>query len=273
MVNHASLAITDADVAAYRRDGAVCLRGVVPDLWVERLAAAAEEVFAHPNAFSRGGRFFSGRFMWRDHPQFRAFVFESPMARIAQRLMGSRSVTFIYDHLFNKEPGTPDPSPWHNDLPYWPVDGEQICSIWVPFDYVTPDSGVVQYVRGSHRWGKKFKPVSAGGDSREFSGSGFEPVPDIEASPGQFELITWELRPGDCLVHHALTVHGARGNATSDRRRRALATRWGGDDAVYDPRPGTMSLPEDPRIQPGVPLASKLFPLVIPATSGEAQNG
>ena len=42
--------------------------------------------------------------------------------------------------------------------------------------------------------------------------------------------------PGDVVVHHVMTLHGAPGNAHSDRRRRGLATRWCGDDAVYDPR-------------------------------------
>lgn len=58
-----------------------------------------------------------------------------------------------------------------------------------------------------------------------------------------------------------MTLHGAPGNHTSDRRRRGLATRWCGDDARFDPRPKTMTLPFDPELNPGDPLKSPNFPL------------
>jgi ectoine hydroxylase-related dioxygenase (phytanoyl-CoA dioxygenase family) len=44
---------------------------------------------------------------------------------------------------------------------------------------------------------------------------------------------------GDCLVFHAMIVHGAPGNDTAGARRRGLSLRYTGDDARYDPRPGT----------------------------------
>jgi len=62
-------------------------------------------------------------------------------------------------------PPTDEPAeetPLHHDLPYWPVRGEQIISIWVLFDLATPESGAVTYVRGSHRWGKMYSPAAFG---------------------------------------------------------------------------------------------------------------
>ena len=88
------------------------------------------------------------------------------------------------------------------------------------------------------------------------------PVPDIDGMRGELEFVQPELEPGDCTVHHGLTVHGAPGNATADRRRRAYVTRWAGDDVVYYPRPGIQPMLRDPDIASGGPLDSDLWPVV-----------
>ena len=83
-------------------------------------------------------------------------------------------------------------------------------------------------------------------------------VPDIEASRSDYDIIWFDLEPGDCTVHHALTVHGAPGNASQSMRRRAYVTRWTGDDVIYNPRPNLMKILYDPGIECGAPLDSKL---------------
>lgn len=59
----------------------------------------------------------------------------------------------------------------------------------------------------------------------------------------QVELLTWDLEPGDCILHQSFAVHGAPGVTSTTLRRRAYATRWVGDEVVYDPRPGGKSGP------------------------------
>ena len=66
----------------------------------------------------------------------------------------------------------------------------------------------------------------------------------------------------DILIIWALTVHGAPGNSSADQRRRGLALRFTGDDARYDPHPGTFRLLRDPGIAPGAPMDCELFPRV-----------
>jgi ectoine hydroxylase-related dioxygenase (phytanoyl-CoA dioxygenase family) len=64
-------------------------------------------------------------------------------------------------------------------------------------------------------------------------------------------------------VHQGLAVHGAGGNRTRTQRRRALSTRWAGDDIVYAPRPGMDVKLYDDTLAPGGPLNSPKFPLVL----------
>ena len=56
-----------------------------------------------------------------------------------------------------KEPKATINTPWHHDQAYYPVDGEDICSIWMPVDSV-PEDATLRFVKRSHRWGQWFFP-------------------------------------------------------------------------------------------------------------------
>ena len=182
--------------------------------------------------------------MWREDPEFRAFVFESPAGAIAAQLMRSPTVRFYFDQIFNKEPGMLEQSPWHNDLSFYPIQGTQVCSIWLALDPVTKESSGLEYISGSHKWRRPFDME----------------VADVEAGRQKLEILNWDLQPGDCLVHHGLTVHGAGGNTTLDMRRRALATRWVGEDVTYRVREGSHQPLCAPGLKTGDLLPADQFP-------------
>jgi len=75
------------------------------------------------------------------------------------------------------------------------------------------------------------------------------------------------MQPGDCTVHHGLTVHGAPGNSSSSQRRRAYILRYAGDDVIYNPRPNLQRMKRDPGIKAGEPLDCELFPVVKAAST------
>ncbi|MGI9615228.1 MAG: phytanoyl-CoA dioxygenase family protein [Acidimicrobiales bacterium] len=107
---------------------------------------------------------------------------------------------------------------------------------------------------------RRFQPKSFTGDDRY--GDSMEPMPDIEAERDRHRFVTYETEPGDCIVHHGLTIHSAPGNASTDIRRRALATRFCGDDCTYRPEGSFQPLIRDPGIPSGAPLECELFPRV-----------
>jgi ectoine hydroxylase-related dioxygenase (phytanoyl-CoA dioxygenase family) len=252
------------EIAAFQEDGVVCLRGLFDDEWVDALREATATVMHTPTslAIDHGastGKFFSAIYVWRENDAFRKWACESPVAPVCAELMGSHTARVYHDHLLVKEPGTDAPTPWHQDQPYFRVNGEQLASLWIALDPVDPDSGGVHFVKGSHRWGwfdpNVFKPGQEATDE-------FPPAPDIESNRDQYEILTWELEPGDCTVHHGLTMHGGYANASSDRRRRGHSVRITGDDARYAVRKKTHPLPFEPDLEPGQPLSSDLFPEV-----------
>ncbi len=258
--------ISNAEIEKYEEDGIVLLKDMFDASWLARLTELAEEDMADPGplhmeleAEGKPGRFFFDTFMWTRKAGFKDFVFNSPAARIAATVMQSGKANIFFDQLLIKEPGTEEPTPWHNDMPYWPVDGRQVCTVWLALDVVDKASGAVEYVKGSHKWDERYHPPAFAGDDRYKTD--FAKVPDIEAMRGELTFAQFEMQPGDCTVHHGLLVHGAPGNARSDRRRRAVVTRWAGDDATYYPRPGIQKMAWEPGIEPGAPLDCDLWPV------------
>jgi ectoine hydroxylase-related dioxygenase (phytanoyl-CoA dioxygenase family) len=264
--------LTDEELRSMREDGVACLRGVLDRDWIALLTRALEEVLANPGPQGKAypdmgsGRFGYDTFMWTRNEAFRRFQEESPLPEYAAKVMESRKAFLMVDLAFVKEPRTPNPTPWHHDQPYGWYNGWQVCSFWVPLDYVTIESGALEWIPGSHRWGRWFHPP--GFDPSQYQDSTeFEPMPDIEAERSRHRIIHYEMEPGDVLAHHLLTLHSAPGNSTPDRRRRAIAFRYAGDDASYVVRKVGPKPIRDPGLKSGDPFGCELFPQVWPRPS------
>jgi ectoine hydroxylase-related dioxygenase (phytanoyl-CoA dioxygenase family) len=264
--------VTAADVEAFRRDGAVCLRGVLSSTWMDVLAAAVEQVMANPgrNAkFADHDRrgFFQDTDNWRRIPLLQDFVWKSPAAAVASALLGSPKINFLQDHVLVKEPNTEKPTLWHQDQPYSPVDGDGFLTMWIAIDPV-PLERSLRFVRGSHGAGRWYRPrhFSTGG-LRDGDDPRWSVLPDVDALPDDFPQIAWGVVPGDIVAFHGLTLHGAPGNLSSSQRRRVLSLRWTGEDARFALRDGPMSPspPQDEAPAPGGPLDCRAFPVVLSA--------
>ncbi|CAK9206065.1 unnamed protein product [Sphagnum troendelagicum] len=266
--------ITEEHVRKFEEDGAIVVRQLFAPSWLEDLRAAAEENMKNPGVLcdehvQRGepGRFHDDQFLWLRHEPMRRFIFESPAAEIAKHMMRGKQVQLFYDQLFVKEPGTQRTTPWHNDHSYWQLQGNQVISLWLALDPV-PKSACLKYVKGSHKWKLLHKISSFSGDQERYRESaGLPEIPDIDSMGNEVELLSWDMEPGDCLVHHSFMVHGAPGISSESGRRRGYATRWFGETVHFDPRPGTMHFVWlkaglDPHLNPGDPLHSELFPRI-----------
>lgn len=269
--------VTEKDIETYERDGIVRLRGVIGPRWRELMAAGIERNMQAPGP--RGGSltpedepgsYFKDANVWQRIPEYVQLVNESPIGEIVGRLMGSRTARFFIETTLVKEPGTREIAPWHQDQGYMCIDGKHCATMWTCVDPVQAENGMA-FVRGSHEFGKWYYPVDFFGDhrDREIRDAGFEPIPDIEAGSGDYDIVSWDFEPGDCFVFQGLTLHTSRPNLSS-LRRRALATRWVGDDARYAVRDGMLSAPYPvPGFEHGDPFHGEQFPLVWEAGEGQ----
>ncbi|TKI08547.1 phytanoyl-CoA dioxygenase family protein [Martelella alba] len=260
--------ISQRDKDAFARDGAVIIRGAFSRQWLDSVAQGIAENVSQPSDHGRytdpeTNLFFQDSDNWRRIAAFRQFVFDSPAKYIAAALMGAHTLNFLHDHVLYKLPGATQRTLWHQDQPYSPVEGNDYCTIWLPVDPVDQQTAL-EFIAGSHRWGKWFRPQAfATGQLRDGDDEQWAIPPDIEAARADYPIISWPLEPGDCLVFHGLTLHGAAGNPSA-RPRRVLSTRWTGDDAVFRRRSGKMSPPEPAHNAPedGGVLDCPAFPVV-----------
>ena len=264
-----------SDIDAYKNDGAVLLKNVISRKWLDRVAGAIERDILDPGPFCHSyepedgqGRFHGNLRTWQNDPEFHAYCFETDLPKIAAQLFNTDRVNLLYDQIFVKEPGTANRTRWHNDQPYWPVSGQDVVSFWLALDQTTAENGRLEFVRGSHKWDRWFQPENFGEVKKGADGSGYEEnpdyekMPDIEATREEYDIIAWDMDPGDVIAFHGMTVHGAGGNYRDDIRRRGYTVRYTGTDAWYDPRPGTAQPLISPDLKNGDPMNNDLFPVV-----------
>lgn len=276
------------EITAFWRDGVVCLRGILDPAVANALAEPVEEALVDPSttvdmtamgealgragttvlvdqqvaaAGTRRGQFRSGVDHWRNHPAFADFACRSALPAVVAQVLQSDHVWLYEDSVLVKEPGTQEPTAFHQDLSYFHVDGTQVCTCWVPLDPNDQHSGAVTYVIGSHRWPDVYRPNLFVTDAPIPDTEG-EPVPDLGGIDGDHDLVSFATGPGDVVIHHARTLHGAPGNASATTRRRAVSVRYCGDDARYRIRRGAPRKPHHHRVHDGDPLGGPDCPLV-----------
>lgn len=163
--------LTEDEIAAYDEHGVIVARGLFPDSWLSRMAAAVDHAVANPTPYGAG--------------------------------------VSMEDQLFIKPAGCHVATPWHQDITFWPVDVEsrQLCSIWITFDPVARETSGLEFVRGSHRWPERYKATTPNYDSYMLD-SNFDDPPDIEANREQYDLYCPDMQAGDCLIFDAHVLPG-----------------------------------------------------------------
>lgn len=251
----------------FRRDGAVCVRSAFTPELIQLATKAIEATLASPSPLAKrasaddDGAFIEDFCNWQRIPSMESFIRESPAALIAAQLMGSKTVRLFHDHVLVKEPGTRQRTRWHQDLPYYNIEGSQHVSMWLPVDPV-PRSSAVEFVAESHH-GPWYLPRTFLDEKAKWFPEGtLAELPDFDDAD-RWSVIGWNLEPGDAIFFDMLTVHGAGGVQGLDRRR-VLSVRFLGDDIVHAPRPWTTSPPfEGLDIAPGEPMCDERFPVLL----------
>ena len=257
--------LSEEHIKSFQDDGVVLIKGLFAD-YVELIQMGIDYNIQNPGRYAaenikdgEGGRFFDDYCNWNRISQFQEVIKNSKVAEVAAGLMKSKTVQVFHDHVLVKEPGTSKPTPWHQDSPYYFVEGSQTVSFWSPVDAVT--DATLRCVAGSHKWSKPVLPTRWLNEDKFYKDTvKYMPVPDPDAEG--MKILEWDMDPGDAVAFHYGILHGARGNETN-KRRRAFSLRLVGDDARYVERPGPTSPPfPGHNMKPGDRLREDWFPII-----------
>jgi ectoine hydroxylase-related dioxygenase (phytanoyl-CoA dioxygenase family) len=262
----------DALTAAFARDGVVCVRSALDAGEVAEAARGIESVLRRPGPLAQvasgaddPGAFTEDFCRWPEIPEIERLARHSRVPQIAAALMATPRVRLYHDHVLVKEGGTRQRTPWHQDQPYYNVDGRGV-SAWIPVDPV-PAAGCLELLAGSHRGPWLMPRTFLLGEARWFPEGSLAELPDIEADRGAFDIRRFDLEPGDAVFFDFLTVHGAPGFPYPGRRR-VLSLRYLSAGVRHAPRTWRTSPPFDgleTELAAGSEMDHPLFPVVWPA--------
>jgi phytanoyl-CoA hydroxylase len=211
-------------IERFRADGYFALRGFlnpeqVGDLrenvrrFIETIAPKmpAGEVFYEDKSAPSTLKQIQRMFAYDEY--FERLMHESPFEALAAELL-DHEVRGVNMQYFNKPPGVGRPTPAHQDGYYFMLAPNEAVTMWLALEDVDEETGCVRYVRGSHDDGlRPHGQTETLGFSQGLSDYGPRDSAREIAFPAQ---------PGDLLAHHALTIHRADANRSTNRSRQAI---------------------------------------------------
>ena len=262
--------LTQQNIDEFDRDGAICLRSVLSSNQIKELRDGIEFNLNHLSPLAKvvseaddPGSFIEDFCTWQQNVFYRNFIFNSEIGMIASLLMKSSIARLYHDHLLVKETNTRQGTPWHQDQPYYNIDGKQNCSMWIPADSISREA-TLEFIAGSHK-GPWLMPRSFRDNQAKWFPEGtLGELPDIDSKRDRFPIIGWDVEPGDIVCFHMLTLHAARG-PDPGQRRRVFSVRVLGDDITHAPRKWRTSPPFDGlenELSVGAAMVHPLFPII-----------
>lgn len=233
--------LTDSDIAQYRRNGYVILRGLLS----ERSVAACREALADLASGRIAARetvlmFESGtapetiapdqreltirKYMdyVEDAPALKAAAMNRRLHRALDQLLGQGRVLF-QEMALVKPPRIGQDKPWHQDAAYFRIsDPGLIVGVWIALDPALRQNGCMEVVPASH----------LGGAVPHVHENDFNRCRIVDDKLREDERVALEMQPGDALIFSALLHHYTAPNQ-SDLRRRAIQFHYHQIGAVW----------------------------------------
>ncbi|MCX5662791.1 MAG: phytanoyl-CoA dioxygenase family protein [Planctomycetota bacterium] len=223
--------LTDAQLAAYQRDGYLAVENLLSAAEVDALGSRLRE-------YTHGGRDTKGLAIQVeprvqrgelkvDHPGdgirkidhlienddlFRKLGTHPNIVGVVEQILGP-DLAMFRNALLLKPPGVGSPKGMHQDSPYWPIEPMSLCSCWFAIDDATPENGCMGVIPGWHTKGAlPHKHVTD-----DFV---------IEESAYRFDdMVLAPLKAGGGLFFHSLLPHYTAPNRSA-RWRRAIALSY-----------------------------------------------
>jgi len=215
--------ITNAEIAAYHRDGYVVPEGFQLNASeLETLRGALDHVLADnpdipPDRLMNSHLNCGKPYGVKGQKAFHKLVHDDRVLDMAEAVMGP-DLVLLFTHLFCKPAESNRAVHWHQDGPFWPVTPLASVTVWVALDDVGIENGAMRVIPGSHLG--PYHEIELIDDSNSTLNKRID-AGKIDESKAQ----SIELKAGQVSLHDIGIVHGSNVNS-SKRRRAGLALRY-----------------------------------------------
>lgn len=101
---------------------------------------------------------------------------------------------------------------WHQDITYWGLDSDDVCTAWIAFSPSTEASGCMQVIPATHTL--DVVPHRDTYAEQNMLSRGQEVAVEVDES----KAVNIVLEPGQASLHHVKIFHGSKPNRSDDRR-------------------------------------------------------
>lgn len=157
---------------------------------------------------------------------FHNILFSSRLIELSELLLSDNVIAKNLAY-FNKPPLIGKATPPHQDGYYFKINPPLALTVWVALESSDEENGNVKYVKGSHLKGMRPHGLS---DTFGFS----QQLLDFGTKDDLSNEVSIEVKSGDILVHHSLTIHRADMNLSENRSRKSLGIVYYGKSAQED---------------------------------------
>ncbi|MFL2806982.1 MAG: phytanoyl-CoA dioxygenase family protein [Paracoccaceae bacterium] len=236
--------VTTDQIKRFQADGVVFLEGFFPQEYIDSLTKGIQKNLDDPgprkhvwNNESEGQYTLYDSDNWNRISEYKKVIQKSELKNIAKKFLKTDKVNFFFESIFVRSKGVQFFTPWHQVEPYWSVEGHDTVSIWMPLVDVRKESALA-FVPGSHLNRKKYKQQDFGklnlekkrDVNRVIFDSEWETLPDIDADRNKHNVISWEMKAGDCVAFNGRIIHGGGGKLPKGEDLFVFNTQWLGDD-------------------------------------------
>jgi ectoine hydroxylase-related dioxygenase (phytanoyl-CoA dioxygenase family) len=167
---------------------------------------------------------------WKSDTLIKSFVCSENIGKVCAELMNWNGSKLIQDNILWKPPGGKTLG-YHQDAAYddWIIP-QTMMTCWMSLDDTTKETGTLEYVKGSHKWG--LQPPKGEFHSPE----DYREQLKIFAKKNNkdLDIVYVEVPAGGVAFHHGYMWHGS-GINTSDKHRRAIVSHCVPSDAKFHP--------------------------------------
>jgi hypothetical protein len=206
----------------FEEHGWLVVRGALAPAQVGELEREFDYVFP-PALFAhaQAGQVWQVLGAARKHAPVERWLHMEALGRRAAALLGAERVRLLQDTLVCKPPKKGGVIEWHQDYAYTGyLEPAQSLSVRLALTPCTVESGCLQVLDGSHRWGWRGKPRIL--DDDRVRDALDQLPPELRARVDESRR-TVELQPGDLSLHHCLTLHSSLPNTSARARKTIIA--------------------------------------------------